>query len=118
MSITIKDISTDELLLTGGLARRATLEEPEEYHEVSREIADGLGADKVWLVSDGKAFAYVTSDFDDAPKEAFQALIKGPDVTTAQLAEITEWLEAEGRSDEHSVFNSIAEKAQENLENE
>lgn len=116
--ITLKDISDNEILLNGGLARRATLEEPEEYHEVSRSAADGLGVDRVYIVSDGKVFAYVTTDFDDAPKEAFQAMIKGPDVTTLQLAEITEWLESEGTSKESQIFDSIAEKAQEILERE
>lgn len=117
MNITIKDISDEEVLLSGGISHRQTLETPEERQEISRTYAEGLNVNHAYLVSDGTRFAYTDDNFEDVPKEELQALLAGK-ATAAQLTEIGEWLEGEGSTKENDIHESIAEKAQDILEHE
>lgn len=118
MSITITDISNEELILSGGSCRAATLEEPEEFAEVFTTPGKALGC-KVYMIANAHAVVYVTADDDqeENPVIEIEAMLAGT-ATNEQVSTIQDWMEQFKATSESDMWKNLTDHAQEKYSEE
>lgn len=125
----IEDIGTDEVVLAGKY-RPATHWEPEEYDEIYKTVAECLDVKDVFMVQNKDRFHYLTNEDTKVSVEIsdefkdfnlfdiVKRLASGATVSPEEAAAVTSWLEEQSFSCEKDVRDYIAEKGQENYNDE